>query len=201
MPRSSTSTPGNPQLSPTAAICHMPCQLPTAAPPYSCASSQLPTAAHPSYIIRAPRVDQLLGGVAARLREPLSAALAERIRAAVRQLLSVSGLCCVCCVADPLHDCGPEQQATARPGPKHSPEIAPTGSPARAANLPCLQVGRQPPGAPAGKPPPRRDARIQKQHTRGSSQPSLPGPHDPGKAQRRAEGPKRKTPATPGKVV
>jgi hypothetical protein len=27
----------------------------------------------------------------------------------------------VALVADPLHDCGPEQQATAKPGPKHSP--------------------------------------------------------------------------------
>jgi hypothetical protein len=41
---------------------------------------------------------------------------------------------CVC-VADPVHDCGPQQQATATPGPKHSPQTAPAGSPARAAEL------------------------------------------------------------------
>ncbi len=63
---------------------------------------------------------------------------------------------------------GPEQQATAKPGPEHGPNTAPAGSPARAAEVPCLPVGRQLPGAPAGKPP-RRDARTSEQRTLGEA--------------------------------
>jgi hypothetical protein len=56
--------------------------------------------------------------------------------------------CAVCPrhMADSLHDCVPEQQATAKPGPKHSPNTAPAGSPARAAELPGLPGGCHSPG-------------------------------------------------------
>jgi hypothetical protein len=58
-------------------------------------------------------------------------------------------------VADPFHGCGPMPHgaATASPGLRHSANTAPAGSPARAEELPCLPVGRQPPGPQRGSHP------------------------------------------------
>jgi hypothetical protein len=86
-------------------------------------------------------------------------------------------------VADPFHDCGPEQQATAKPGHRHSPNTALAGSPAGAAELPCHPVGRQPPGSPAGKPS-RRDARTPEHSVCSHRRPPVPILAKPAPSQR-----------------